>query len=60
MKKGYITPEMECIELQNTVSLLAGSNLDVMSGVNLGDAIDVTGQEADAPMLDDLDIVFSD
>lgn len=58
MKKVYITPAMESIELQNTISLLAGSNLDVMNGVNFDDAEGVSGLEADAPLFGDIDITF--
>ena len=57
MKKIYMSPVMDIIELKKQ-TLLAGSNLDVMSGVDLGDAIDATCQEADAPVLGDLDVTF--
>lgn len=57
MKKIYMSPVMDIIELKKQ-TLLAGSNLDVMSGVDLGDAIDATCQEADAPVFGDLDVTF--
>ena len=57
MKKIYMSPVMDIIELKKQ-TLLAGSNLDVMSGVDLGDAIDATCQEAGAPVFGDLDVTF--
>lgn len=58
MKKVYLTPAMEIVELQNSISLLAGSNLDVMNGVNFDDAEVGSGLEADAPQFGDIDITF--
>ena len=49
---------MEIVELQNSISLLAGSNLDVMNGVNFDDAEVGSGLEADAPQFGDIDITF--
>ncbi len=60
MKKGYITPEMECIELQNNISLLAGSNIDAMAGINLDDAAGGSGLDADAPIFGDIDVTFKE
>ena len=59
MKKIYMSPVMDIIELKKQ-TLLGGSNLDVMSGVDLGDAIDATYQEADAPVFGDLDVTFTE
>ena len=57
MKKIYMSPVMDIIELKKQ-TLLAGSNLDVMNGVNFDDAEGVSGLEADAPLFGDIDITF--
>ena len=59
MKKRYFAPEMEIVEISSNISLLAGSNLDVMNGVDFDDAVPGVNLDADTPpIFNSIDISF--
>ena len=57
-KNHYTAPSMECISLNQTTSILAGSSINVLTGVVLDEAQEGSGLNADAPMFDDLDMII--
>ena len=57
-KKLYTVPSVECISLEQTVSLMAGSDIDPLAGLDLDDAQGGTGIDADARLLDDIELMI--
>ena len=52
MKKKYMTPEMEVVEISSNLSLLAGSlGSDSLPNADLDDVIPGSGIDADAPSM---------